>query len=682
MADIVKLLELSSGIATGLDITANTGVWLSIKVGGGVSNTELTKTILDRLVSLQDGTDVAAAYHTHDSRYFTETELGSAVGTSGAQLIGVKATPVNYTPGSADVEAHLAGIDSALASAGGNDFLDSVFRISDNADPTKKIAFESSGISTSTVRTITMPDANVDLGKIASALQKDGSVTVTADLPMGGFKLTGMAAGSAAGHSVRYEQSILVSGANAFTAAQSMGGFNLTSVADPTAPQHAATKAYVDAVAQGLRPKQAVRVASLADIALASALENGDTVDGITLVTGDRVLVKNQTLPEENGIYIVQASGAAVRAPDMDSLTPIDEINGAYTFIQSGTQAGQGWVEQSNVAVLDTDPMVWVYFNSAAAIIGGDMVTVTGQTISLDLATASGLESSNPSNSAGQLRIKLEASNPSLKFSGSNELGLKMDAAGALASGASGAAVQVDGSTIEISSNALRVKDAGITLAKMASNSVDENKIAASAFNAAGAITGGGASKLAVQVDGSTLEISANALRQKDAGTTAAKLNTDVADQTTIAGGAGTALNVLAAPLVSRTLVAGEAFAADVSFSVRWALTGETAGRVYKADKDASASAKYMGIGIGRSVAGVSAGGNIQVIMLGTSALGANDSAFAAGDVGKELYVGTTGAFILGSALADTTNEAAFCIGTIQSTSSIWVDFKQLRGIN
>lgn len=681
MADISVLSRLIAGAQRNVDLSANALVVGSLKVGS-VSPTELTKAILDNLINLQNGTDFATGTnaHTHDGRYFTETELGSATSTTGSDLIGDDATYTNFTPAAATVKGALSGIDSALGAISITpDFSDLVFRIHDNGDATKKIAFEASAITTGTVRTITMPDANVNLADVNNAILKDGSRTFTANQPMGGFKLTGLAAGSTAGDSVRYEQAIRADGTNAFTGNQSMGSNKLTNVADPTTAQDAATKAYVDAVAQGLRPKQAVRAGSLANVNLASG---PSTLDGVTLVSGNRVLIKNQTLPQDNGIYIWNGAAAALtRAPDMDSLSPIDEINGAYTFIQEGTQSGQGWVEQGTVAVLGTDPMNWVYFNDAAAVIGGDMITVVGQTISVDLATVSGLESSNPGNAAGQLRIKLEASNPSLKFSGSNELGVKLDGAGALLSGASGVSVQVDNSSIEINTNALRIKALGVVLGMLAANSVDENKIVSTTFSASGAIVGGGATKAAVQVDGVGIEINTNALRLKDAGVTAAKLNTNVADQSTITGGGGTALSVAAAPLMQRTMVAGEAFAADTSFLVRLALTGETAGRVYKADKDASATQKWAAIGLARSVAGVSAGGNINVVMLGEAALGANDTSFGAGDVGKELFVGTAGAFILGSSLANTTNEAQFCAGVIQTTTKIWVDFKQLRGI-
>lgn len=255
-------------------------------------------------------------------------------------------------------------------------------------------------------------------------IKKDGSVTYTANQPMGGFKLTGLGAGTTAGDSVRYEQAILVSGANAFAANQSHGGFRITNLADPTSAQDGATKAYVDAVAAGLKPKAAVRAATLVNGTLATAFANGSVIDGVTLATGNRILIKNQTSAADNGIYIVAASGAPSRAPDFDSLSPIDEINGAYTFVQEGTQAGQGWVETGTVATIGTDPINFVYFNDVTNIIAGDMLSRTGNTLSVDLLTNGGLKSSNPGNVAGQLQVSLEASSPSLAVNGSNELGI------------------------------------------------------------------------------------------------------------------------------------------------------------------------------------------------------------------------------------------------------------------
>ena len=98
MADISILARLVNGYLRNVDLTTNTPVVASIKIGG-VTNTELTKVILDKLINLQNGTDFSDGTnaHTHDGRYFTETELSSTGGTSGADRIGVNNTPTNYS---------------------------------------------------------------------------------------------------------------------------------------------------------------------------------------------------------------------------------------------------------------------------------------------------------------------------------------------------------------------------------------------------------------------------------------------------------------------------------------------------------------------------------------------------------------------------------------------------------
>lgn len=108
-------------------------------------------------------------------------------------------------------------------------------------------------------------------------------------------------------------------------------------VADPTAATDAANKQYVDNTAAGLDWKERVRAASTANMAIASAVVNGASMDGVTLATGDRVLLKDQTTATENGIYIVAASGAASRSTDADSSVDIDSM---IVGVESGTVNG------------------------------------------------------------------------------------------------------------------------------------------------------------------------------------------------------------------------------------------------------------------------------------------------------------------------------------------------------
>ena len=111
-------------------------------------------------------------------------------------------------------------------------------------------------------------------------------------------------------------------------------GGSITGLGDPSASSEAATKNYVDNLVTGLRTRVIARVASTANLVIASALENGDVLDGVTLATGNRVLLKNQTTTSENGIYIVVATGGASRDPEFDI---ISEIAGQLILVSEGS---------------------------------------------------------------------------------------------------------------------------------------------------------------------------------------------------------------------------------------------------------------------------------------------------------------------------------------------------------
>lgn len=110
---------------------------------------------------------------------------------------------------------------------------------------------------------------------------------------------------------------------------------------DPTLALEAATKQYVDNLVDGLKWKAAVRVATTTNGTLATAFANGQTIDGITLATGDRILIKNQSSQADNGIYIVAASGAPSRSSDANTW---NELVSAAVYVQSGTtNGGTSW---------------------------------------------------------------------------------------------------------------------------------------------------------------------------------------------------------------------------------------------------------------------------------------------------------------------------------------------------
>lgn len=153
------------------------------------------------------------------------------------------------------------------------------------------------------------------------------------------------------------------------------------SVADPTQAAHAATKGYVDAARSGLDVKQSVRVATTGPINLSTDLEAGDTIDGVTLVAGDRVLVKNQGTGSENGIYVAVASGAASRATDADTSTEVTA--GMFTFVTEGsTNADSGWVLTTNDTItLGTTALAFAQFSGAGQVTAGAGLTKTGNTL-------------------------------------------------------------------------------------------------------------------------------------------------------------------------------------------------------------------------------------------------------------------------------------------------------------
>ncbi len=167
------------------------------------------------------------------------------------------------------------------------------------------------------------------------------------------------------------------------TADVSLNSHKLTNVTDPSSAQDAATKNYVDAVAAGLAPKDAVRVSSTAAITLATGAENGDTLDGVTLATGDRILLRHQAAPAENGIYVVAASGAPTRATDADSSA---DLLGAAVFVSEGTTWGNTlWVMTTDGPItVDTTGLVWAQFGGPGEYTASNGVTKTGSDFAIE----------------------------------------------------------------------------------------------------------------------------------------------------------------------------------------------------------------------------------------------------------------------------------------------------------
>jgi|GEM_PF-4896428 hypothetical protein len=585
MADISIVSRLIGSIQRNIDLQQNSLVVGSLKVGT-TSPVELTKTILQNLVNLQNGSDFSTGTnaHTHDGRYFTETELGASSASSGSDLIGDDNTYTNFTPSAATVKGALAGIDSALATAGGTDFLDTLFRISDDDTPSKKIAFQASAITASTVRTISMPDANVNLADVNQALLQNGTRSLLANLDANGNKVTNLATATNAADAVRFDQ-----------LQNALAGLDFQPDINDVVLDGATTFPGTGLPAAALGQRYIIVDTSALDVAWGT-------------ITG----VGNNDIVQYNGsswvvAYDVSVQGEGALAWDRDS----------NTF--------QKW-----------DGTAWAEFGGLAGITAGNGLTKSGNTLDLNF----------------------------------NEM-----SAVSIASGDELAFGDVSDSNI--------VKK--ITLANF-NAALDHDTLSGFVANE--------------HIDHSTVSIATAADSGLSGGgdiTTTRNLVVDIAGTTEATSVAGTdevlanvggnrrkvkVKNLLKNQQTIKTFLAGEAMAADTTWAVRIAVSGETAGRVYKADYDATSANNFYVIGVVQSAVAITAGDTVEVITQGEVAQMANDVAFDSTEIGQPVHLKAAGAWDANGAITYVANQASFRFGYVQTTTSIFLDgSKQLNGV-
>ena len=167
------------------------------------------------------------------------------------------------------------------------------------------------------------------------------------------------------------------------TSSVSLNSQKITSLAEPTNDQDAATKSYVDAARSGLDVKQSVRVATTEFIALSGT----QTIDDVSVIAGNRVLVKDQGAAT-NGIYDV-AAGSWSRSTDADSSAEVTA--GMFTFVSEGTaNADSGWVLTTNDTItLGTTVLSFAQFSGAGQITAGSGLTKSGNTLNVGTASSS-----------------------------------------------------------------------------------------------------------------------------------------------------------------------------------------------------------------------------------------------------------------------------------------------------
>jgi hypothetical protein len=776
MAEISRLSRLVNAAQRNVDLASNTLVVGDIKIGGS-GGTLLTKAILDALIASQfllkvSANDTTGGYL--NGKLVAGSGISFTENNDGAnETLTISSSISQYTDEMAQDAVGGALTDSATIDFTYNDGANTISAsVVDASITDAKLASDSvttakilnanvtaDKLAADSVITAKILDANVTADKLAAnsvTTAKILDANVTSAKLATGIDASKLADGSVSNAEFQYINSLSSNAQDQLDAKVAKAGSSMNSAANltfsgggevlglpatPSAAGAAASKAYVDAVALGLSPKKAVRVATLVAGTLASSFEDGDVVDGVTLATGDRILIKDQAAPAQNGIYVVQASGAPVRATDFDSVSPIDEINGAWVPVQAGSQVGKVFVQYGVVATIGTDPISFDFYNPIASLIGGDMVSVTGSTISLDLASAGGLESSNAGDPAGQLQIKLDGATLAKSASGlkvsaggisSTELATDAVIAVKIAADAVTTAkilnanvtadkLAADSVTTAKILNAnvtadklaadsvttAKILDANVTADKLAADSVTTakilnanvttDKLAATSVTAAklgsdvagAGLTGGNGSAIAIDFAVSTADEKAWKASVLSASAGAAKIGFD----NTAAALAGSPATVQAAiealdsrldgissdKVISKNQVAGEAFAASSLFAVRWAKSGETAGRLYKATNDASgsfpASDKFHAVGLMLTSGALSAADTAaDVVKLGEITVTAHGFT-----VGEPLFLDAAGA--LTSTAPSAADTAVVIVGIVKSANIIDVSIREV-GIN
>lgn len=244
-------------------------------------------------------------------------------------------------------------------------------------------------------------------GSVAKTISIDSTVatltgtqTLTNKTMDGGSNtFTNIANSSLVNSSITIGTTVVALGGTTLTPA---GLTSVTVTQDPTSSLQLATKQYVDNVAQGLDAKASVRNAST--VAFTATYNNGTAgvgatltnagtlaafaADGITNSVSDRVLIKNQAAPAQNGIYVVTTAGSGsvawvlTRSTDMDTWA---EVPNSFTFVEDGsTLADTGWVCTSNAGgTMGTTAITWVQFSGAGTYTAGTGLTLTGTQFSI-----------------------------------------------------------------------------------------------------------------------------------------------------------------------------------------------------------------------------------------------------------------------------------------------------------
>lgn len=249
----------------------------------------------------------------------------------------------------------------------------------------------------------------------------------------------------------------------------------IVNLADPSSLTDAATKQYVDNGLLGLRWKAPVRVATTTNGTLATAFANGQTIDGVVLVTGDRILLKDQTTQTDNGIYTVNVSGVPTRSTDANTSALL--LNATVFVVQGTVNADKAYNQTTNATggggpVIGTDNIVWVQFGAGQAYTAGNGLQLASTTFSV-LANGTSIDVS-----ASGVKIADAAA------------GNGLAAAAGILSVNTGTGLEINSDNVRIATTAAGT---GLTGGGGSALSIDTSIVAKVYTGLSGAVTGGSA---------------------------------------------------------------------------------------------------------------------------------------------------------------------------------------------